>query len=72
MILRDTIQRHNIRNLALLEKILKFVIDNIGNTFSGKKVADYFKSQQRKVDINTVYNYLYALESAFIINKVSR
>lgn len=72
VILRDTIQRHNIRDLPLLEKILKYVIDNIGNTFSGKKVADYFKSQQRRVDINTVYNYLYALESAFIIHKTLR
>ncbi|MDO4249761.1 MAG: DUF4143 domain-containing protein, partial [Neisseria sp.] len=46
--------------------------DNIGNTFSGKNVADYFKSQQRKVDLNTVYNYLKALESAFILHRVER
>ncbi len=46
--------------------------DNIGNTFSGKNVADYFKNQQRKIDINTIYNYLHALEGAFILYRVPR
>lgn len=71
-ILRDTVERHGIRNIEMLKRVVKFVFDNIGNTFSAKKVADYFKSQQRRVDLNTVYNYLDALESAFIIRKVSR
>ena len=72
VILRDTIQRHNIRNLELLERVVKYVFDNVGNIFSAKKVADYFKSQQRKIDINTVYNYLDALEGAFIIYRTPR
>ncbi|TCP97260.1 hypothetical protein EDC44_10264 [Cricetibacter osteomyelitidis] len=72
VILRDTVQRHKIRDVELLERIVKFAFDNIGNTFSGKNVADFFKSQQRKVDINTVYNYLKALESAFILHRVER
>jgi len=72
VILRDTIQRNNIRDIELLERVVKYVFDNIGNKFSGKNVADYFKSQQRKIDINTVYNYLKALESAFIIHRISR
>jgi len=71
-ILRDTVQRHNIRDVELLERVVKYVFDNVGNTFSAKNVADYFKSQFRKVDINTVYNYLNALESAFIIYRISR
>ena len=72
VILRDTIQRNNIRDIELLERVVKYVFDNIGNKFSGKNVADYFKSQQRKLDINTVYNYLKALESAFILHRISR
>lgn len=72
VILRDTVQRHKIRDVELLERIVKYAFDNIGNTFSGKNVADYFKSQQRKVDLNTVYNYLKALESAFILHRVER
>lgn len=71
-ILRDTVQRHNIRDVALLERVVKFVFDNAGNTFSAKNVADYFKSQHRKIDLNTVYNYLNALEGAFIIYRIPR
>lgn len=70
VILRDTVQRHNIRNVELLERVVKFVFDNIGNKLNAKNIADYFKSQQRKVDMNTIYNYLNALESAFIIQRI--
>jgi predicted AAA+ superfamily ATPase len=72
IILRDTVQRYHIRDVELLERVVRYVFDNIGNTFSGKNVADYFKSQQRKIDINTVYNYLNALEGAYIIYRVPR
>lgn len=72
VILRDTIQRYKIRDTELLERVVKYAFDNIGHTFSGKNVADYFKSQQRKTDINTVYNYLNALEGAFILYRVPR
>ncbi|MBS1781535.1 MAG: ATP-binding protein [Bacteroidetes bacterium] len=72
VILRDTVQRYKIRDVELLERVIKYALDNIGNTFSGKNVADYFKSQQRKIDINTVYNYLNALEGAFILYRVPR
>jgi predicted AAA+ superfamily ATPase len=72
IVLKDSVQRYKIRNLELFNRVVKYAFDNIGNTFSGKNVADYFKSQNRKVDLNTVYNYLYALEGAFILYKVSR
>ena len=72
VILRDTIQRYKIRDIELLERVIKYAFDNIGKTFSGKNVADYFKSQQRKIDINTIYNYLNALEGAFILYRVPR
>lgn len=72
VILRDTMQRHQIRDIELLERVIRFAFDNIGNTFSGKSIADYFKSQFRKVDVNTIYNYLNALEEAFVLYRVSR
>lgn len=72
VILRDTVQRYKIREVELLERVIRYAFDNIGNTFSGKNVADYFKNQQRKTDINTIYNYLNALEGAFILYRVPR
>jgi predicted AAA+ superfamily ATPase len=71
-ILRDTIQRNKIRDVELLERVVKFVFNNVGSKFSAQNVADFFKSQQRKIDLNTVYNYLNALEGAFIIYKIPR
>lgn len=71
-ILRDTVQRFGIRDVELLERLVRFLFDNVGKTFSAKSIADYFKSQQRKLDINTIYNYLNALESAFIIYRLQR
>ena len=72
VILRDAVQRNKIRDIELLERVVKYVFNNIGNKFSAKNVADYFKSQNRKLDLNTVYNYLNALEAAFIIYRIPR
>lgn len=71
-ILRDTVQRYKIRDVELLERVVRYVFDNVGNKFSAKNVADYFKSQQRRIDLNTVYNYLNALEGAFIVYRIPR
>ncbi len=72
IILRDVVQRNKIRDIELLERVVRYLFDNIGNRFSAANVAAYFKSQQRKVDLNTVYNYIDALESAYIIYRVPR
>ena len=72
IILRDVVQRNNIRDVELLERVVRYVFDNVGNKFSAQNIADYFKSQQRKIDLNTIYNYLNALEGAYIIYRVPR
>lgn len=71
-VLRDVVQRLNIRNVELLERVLHFVFDNIGNIFSTRNVAAYFISQKRKVDQSTIFHYLNALSDAFIINRIQR
>ena len=72
VLLKDVISRSGIRDIALLESIIAFIMDNIGNIFSAKKVSDFLKSQGRKLSHETVYNYLKALKNAFIIHKVQR
>ena len=72
VLLRDTIQRFNIRDIELLERVVKYTFDNAGNSFSGKNVADYFRNQKRKLDVNTIYNYLNALEAAFVLYRTHR
>lgn len=72
VLLKDVIARNRIRDTALLESIVLYLMDNIGNTFSAKTISDFLKSQGRKLGTETVYNYLKALESAFLIHKVVR
>ena len=72
VLLKDVIARNKIRDTALLESIVLYLMDNIGNTFSAKTISDFLKSQGRKLSTETVYNYLKALESAFLIHKAVR
>jgi predicted AAA+ superfamily ATPase len=72
VLLKDVIARNKIRDVSLLESIVRYVMDNIGNIFSAKAVSDFLKNQERKLGTETVYNYLKALEEAFLIHKVSR
>ena len=72
VLLKDVISRNKIRDTALLERIVLYLMDNVGNTFSAKTITDFLKSQGRKLSTETVYNYLSALESAFLIYKVNR
>jgi len=72
VLLKDVIARNRIRDVSLLENIVRYVMDNIGNLFSAKAVSDFLKNQGRKLSTETVYNYIKALEEAFLIHKASR
>jgi len=72
ILLRDVITRNNIRDIELLERVVLYIMDNIGNTFSAKSISDFLRNQGRKLSVETIYNYLKALENAFIISKVQR
>lgn len=72
VLLNDVIKRNKIRDTALLERIVLYLMDNIGNTFSAKTISDFLKNQGRKLSTETVYTYIKALESAFLMYKVPR
>jgi predicted AAA+ superfamily ATPase len=72
IVLRDVVQRYKIRDVELLRRILYFIADTVGSPVSAKRIADYFKSQARRVDMNTVHTYLDALVSSYIITRVQR
>jgi predicted AAA+ superfamily ATPase len=72
VLLKDVIVRHRIRDTELLERIVQFVMDNMGNIFSAKSISDFLKNQGRKLSAETVYNYLDALAEAYLIRKVNR
>lgn len=72
VLLRDTIQRYKIRNVDMLERLVYFLFNNIGNNFSAKNVTAYLKSQQRRLDHETLYNYLAGLQASFILQRAPR
>ena len=71
-IFSDIVRRNQIRKVDQLERVVKFVFDNVGKTFSAKSISDYIKSEHRTIDNETVYNYLEKLESAYILHRCSR
>lgn len=70
--MKDVVERNKLVDASLLEKILKFLMSNIGSLISSKKIADFLTSQGTKITHNTVLNYLEMLENAYIIYKVPR
>lgn len=72
VIFSDIVKRNRIRKIDQLERVVKYVFQNIGNTFSAKSISDYLKAEHRKIDNETVYNYLESLEKAYLLHRCSR
>lgn len=72
IVLKDIVQRHDIRKTEQLERIARFALENAGKTFSAKSVSDYLKSQRRAISTETVYGYLSFLEQAFLLYRCPR
>ena len=64
---RDIVKRHRINKQNLFDRVVKYVIENMGKTFSASSISNFLKSENRKVSIESIYNYLRWLEQAFII-----
>ncbi len=71
-IFSDIVRRSQIRKVDQLERVVKYVFSQVGNTFSAKSIADYMKAEHRKMDNETVYSYLEKLESAYLLHRCSR
>ena len=72
IVLRDIIERENIRNIPLLRTLLKFVSDNIGKQFSATSIVKFLKSQNTETSAKMILTYLEYLSNAFIIDRVNR
>jgi len=72
ILLKDVAQRENIRDISLLENIVKFLASSVGSPISAKKVADTLISAGRKISVNTVEIYIRALIESYIFYKVDR
>ena len=69
---RDIVNRHRINKQDLFDRVVKYIIENMGKTFSANSIAVFLKSEHRKVSVESIYNYLRWLEQAFIIYPCER
>ena len=71
-VLKDVVERNKIKNAPLLQRIIAYVYDNVGNLTSLTKISNYLKANGGGADFETISNYIGYLENACIIKKVSR
>lgn len=72
VITSDITRRHNITNFDLFNRVVKYVVENVGKTFSANAIVKYLKSEGRRLNVETIYNYLEWLEKAFVIYRCQR
>lgn len=68
----DITKRHNITNFDLFNRVVKYIIENVGKTFSANSITKFLKNEGRSLSVETVYNYLTWLEKAFVIYRCQR
>ena len=72
ILLKDVVSRNNVKDTLILESIVKFLFDNIGQIVSTNKISATLNSNNRKNSVNTIESYLSYLLDSYLIYKVSR
>jgi predicted AAA+ superfamily ATPase len=72
VLLRDIIQRQNIKDAKLLEDVFVYLLNNASNLVSITGIVNYFKSKNRKTTYDTIANYIGFIEDTFIVHKAER
>ena len=72
VITNDITKRHNITNYDLFNRVVRYIVENVGKTFSANAIVKFLKSEGRSLSVEAVYNYLNWLEKAFVIYRCQR
>ena len=72
VVVKDIIGRKRVTDPMMLESIVLFTLDNIGNQLSTKKIADTMTSAGRKIDVRTVEKYINSLQECYILYQARR
>ena len=72
VITSDITKRHNITNFDLFNRVVKYIVENVGKTFSANAIVKFLKNEGRSLSVESVYNYLEWLEKAFVIYRCRR
>ena len=72
VVVNDITKKRNIQNIDLFNRVVRFIVENIGKTFSANSIVKFLKSENRTISVETIYNYLQWLEKAFVIYRCKR
>ena len=72
IVIKDIMNRKQVTDSMMLQSVLKFIFDNIGNPFSTPTIADTMTSDGRKIDSKTIEKYLTALKESYVIYQAKR
>ncbi|MDR3190774.1 MAG: ATP-binding protein [Lactobacillaceae bacterium] len=72
IVLKDIVQRDKIRDADLLQRLLTYIISNIGRTFSARSLVNYLKNEGIATSTTTIMNYLTNSTEAYIILPLKR
>lgn len=72
ILLKDVMQRKGITDKNVLEKVTKYLYDNIGNRTSIKSISDNIEGVEKNSSYNTIANYIDALIDSYLIFKANR
>lgn len=70
--LKDIVKRNKVRDVDLLERIIAYVVANIGTTFSATAIAKFLKNEKRTVSSDTILNYIKYCVDAYLFYQVKR
>lgn len=72
IILKDIVERSKIKDINLLNRIVQFMMENIGGIISSNSIAGYLKNDKVNTTVDTVMNYVEYITSSSIFSKVNR
>lgn len=72
IIAKDVMSNHPIKEIEKFNRVVKYLMDNMGKTFSANSITNYLKGQHREISVESVYNYITWLKEAFIIYECNR
>lgn len=72
IVLKDILKREQVRNVAFLENLSRFMADNIGKLFSPNSLSKYMQHEKENINAPLIRSYMNFLCNAFVLNKVRR
>ncbi len=72
IILKDIVERNNIKDISLLNRIIQFMMENVGGILSSNSIAGYLKNEKINTSVDTIMNYINYITTSSIFNKVNR